>query len=89
MEPKMTPMHKVLADMGRAANEGRARRFAKRPIKGVEVAVGDLSMEPHKAGDMGAEDMGDKMNPPSPGAEMGHEGLTPAELEELMQGIQR
>lgn len=39
-------MHSVLEDMGRAAREGRARRFTKRPAKGVEVTMGELTLEP-------------------------------------------
>lgn len=41
----------VLEDMGRAAREGRARRFtAKRPGKGVEVSVGEVELQPSKGG---------------------------------------
>lgn len=41
-------MKSVLEDMGRAAREGRARRFVQRPGKGVEVSMGELSLEPNK-----------------------------------------
>lgn len=76
----------VLESMGRAARAGKAQRFVKKPIKGVEVTMGDVSLEPHKEGDM---EMGDKTNPPSPAGDMGHEGMTSQELEELLSGIQR
>lgn len=43
-------MKSVLEDMGRAAREGRARRFTKRPAKGVEVSMGEVTMEPASPG---------------------------------------
>lgn len=41
-------MKSVLDDMGRAAREGRARRFQK-SRKPVEVTLGEVTLEPHKA----------------------------------------
>lgn len=87
MDPKkMTPMHKVLADMGRAANQGRARRFTKKPIVEVDaLKVGGPRIEDAQPPG-GPEGMGDKTMPPTPGAEA--HGMTPAELEELVEGLQ-
>ena len=44
-------MSAVLEGMGRAAREGRARRFTKRPGKGVEVQVGEIELEPMPGAD--------------------------------------
>jgi hypothetical protein len=38
-------MRAVMEDMGRAAREGRSRRFTGKP-KGVEVTMGDVTLEP-------------------------------------------
>ncbi len=40
-------MNSVMEDMGRAAREGRSRRFTgKRPAKGVKVEIGEVTLEP-------------------------------------------
>lgn len=39
-------MKEVLGSMGRAAREGRARRFVKRPGNGAELSFGELELTP-------------------------------------------
>lgn len=46
MDGMKKAMDSVLEGMGRAAREGRARRFTKRPAKGVDVTMGDVTLEP-------------------------------------------
>lgn len=65
-------MKNVLEDMGRAAREGRARRFTKRPAKGVDVTVGDVTLEPSKDGASAEVDP------------VKEAGMTPAEMAEML-----
>lgn len=46
MDDMKGPMKSILDGMGRAAREGRARRFTKRPAKGVDVSVGEVTLDP-------------------------------------------
>ncbi len=46
MDHMKTAMASVLEGMGRAAREGRARRYTKRPAKGVDVTMGEVELKP-------------------------------------------
>lgn len=82
-------MHLVTQDMGRAAREGRARRFTGRPgKKGVELTMGELTLEPtaeakHEHAMMGEhEPEADSMKEHAP-------EMSPDEMDELVSGLQR
>lgn len=56
-------MKSVLEDMGRAAREGKARRFSKRgKNRGVEVKVGEVSLSPNSDMDVAPDSTADGMS---------------------------
>lgn len=98
MDPRQAAMQKVIEDMGRHANRGRATRFTRKKMSPVAQDAGEThdgaqaprvggpliedAMPPGKAGDAA-----DSKMPPQGSHEMGD--MTPAELEELMGELQR
>lgn len=81
MDPKMKhAMGAVLEGMGRAAREGKARRFMKKP---VEVSVGGMTIEPTSEARR-EHGMADQEVDPLKQSDMSDD-----EMAELMGGLQR
>ena len=83
MDPKTMhhAMRSVMEDMGRAAREGKARRFTKKPL---EVTMGEVTLSPHHdAAAEREEETGESVDPVKQAHAIGDTTMSQQEMDEL------